>query len=138
MGLAKKVLSGAKKTGKFLTKEMTEQELKDGSIYERLAGRKLNKKGVAALTLGTMGVSTVDAALNDGMGKYRKLGDISVGENLDRLVSYDGSGFINNLSNVSQGDIGIETDIVKHAFTNPNQSGVGGDIVFALHNMREG
>lgn len=138
MGLSKKILSGAKKAGKFFTADMTEKQILDGSIYERISGKKLNKKGVAALTAGTIGVSTISAASNEGAGKFKKLGDISVGENLDRLVSYDGSGFINNLSNVSQGDIGIETDIVKKAFNNANQAGVSGDIVFALHNMREG
>ena len=29
-------------------------------------------------------------------------------------------------------------DIVKNSFDNVNQAGVSGDIVFALHNMREG
>ena len=138
MALTKKILGGAKKAGKFFTKELTEQQLKDASIYERVAGRKLNKRGVAALTVGAIGVSTVNSVADNGLGKFQKLGNVGVGENLDRLVSYDGSGFINNLSKVSQGDIGIETDIVQNAFNNVNQTGVSGDIVFALHNMREG
>ena len=85
-----------------------------------------------------MVVSTGGAMLENGGSRFQKLGYTSVGENLDRLVSYDGSGFIENINKISNGDPEVMQDIVENSFDNVNQIGVSGDIVFALHNMREG
>lgn len=126
------------KTGKHLTKELTEEALENATLYERMVGKKLTAGGVAALTVGTMAVSTGEAIADNGMSKFNKLGYTSVGDNLDRLVSYDGSGFVENINQVSNGDPEIMQDIVKNSFNNVNQFGASGDIVFALHNMREG
>lgn len=126
------------KAGKHLTKELSEEALKNATLYERMVGKKLNAGGIAALTVGTMAVSTGEAIADNGMSKFNKLGYTSVGDNLDRLVSYDGSGFIENINQVSNGDPEIMQDIVKNSFNNVNQFGASGDIVFALHNMREG
>lgn len=134
-GLIKKVLGG-------LTDDLVEgavkssRRLEDATFYERIIGKKLNAKGVAVATGATMGVSTIGAMLDSS--KPNKLGYVSVGENLDRLVSYDGSGFINNINKVSGGDPEVMQDIVKNSFDKVNQMGASGDIVFALHNMREG
>lgn len=126
------------KAGKRLTKELTGNALENATLYERMVGKKLTAGGVAALTIGTMAVSTGEAIADNGMSKINKLGYTSVGDNLDRLVSYDGSGFIENINQVSNGDPEIMQDIVKNSFNNVNQFGASGDIVFALHNMREG
>ena len=134
-GLIKKIFS--------LTDDLVEgaakssMELTDASFSERLIGKKLNGKGVAALTAGTMGVSTI-GAMFDNRGELAKLGHVSVGENLDRLVSYDGSGFVNGINRISGGNYEVMEDIVNNTFDDINQTGISGDIVFALHNMREG
>lgn len=135
MGLATKILS---KAGKHLTKELSGEALKNATLYERMVGKKLTAGGVAALTVGAMAVSTGEAIADNGMSKFNKLGYTSVGDNLDRLVSYDGSGFIDNINKISNGDPEIMQDIVKNSFNKVNQFGASGDIVFALHNMREG
>lgn len=139
---AKTIGKAGKKVGKLtnktLTKELTGKALENATLYERMVGKKLNAGGIAALTVGTMAVSTGEAIADNGMSKFNKLGYTSVGDNLDRLVSYDGSGFIENINQVSNGDPEIMQDIVKNSFNNVNQFGASGDIVFALHNMREG
>ena len=127
-----------KLTNKTLTKELTGDALENATFYERVAGKKLNTAGVGAAIGATMVVSTGGAMLENGGSRFQKLGYTSVGENLDRLVSYDGSGFIDNINKISNGDPEIMQDIVKNSFDNVNQAGVSGDIVFALHNMREG
>lgn len=134
-GLVKKILGS-------LTDDLVEgavkssRRLEDATFYERVMGKKLNAKGVGIATGVTMGVSTVGAAL--GSSKPAKLGYVSAGENLDRLISYDGSGFVKNINQISNGDPEVMQDIVKNSFDEVNQAGVSGDIVFALHNMREG
>ena len=143
MGLVTKTLGkigkGAKNlASKTLTKELTGKTLENATLYERAVGKKLNAAGVGVAIGATMAVSTGGAILENGMSKVNKLGYTSVGDNLDRLVSYDGSGFIKNINQVSNGDPEIMQDIVKNSFNNVNQFGASGDIVFALHNMREG
>lgn len=127
-----------KLTNKTLTKELTGDALENATLYERAIGKKLNTAGVGVAIGATMVVSTGGAMLENGGSRFQKLGYTSVGENLDRLVSYDGSGFIDNINKISNGDPEIMQDIVKNSFDNVNQAGVSGDIVFALHNMREG
>ena len=134
-GLIKKILGG-------LTDDLVEgavkssRKLENATFYERIMGKKLNAKGVAVATGATMGVSTVGAMTNST--KPYKLGHVSTEENLDRLISYDGSGFLKNVNKVSGGDPEVMQDIVKNSFNSVNQMGTSGDIVFALHNMREG
>ena len=148
-GVGKGTISATKAVGKIgakagevgkdlFTKELTGEMLENASLYERVAGRKLNKKGVGMAIGATMGVSTVSAILDNGGTKFQKLGHTSVGDNLDRLVSYDGSGFMNSVNNISHGNPEVMQDIVRNSFDEVNQTGVSGDIVFALHNMREG
>lgn len=131
MGLKKKAV-------KTFFKEMTQEELKDGSLYERALGHKMTKAGFGLFATGAMAVSTINTITTDGMSKAQKLGYVSVGENLDRLVSYDGSGFTKGVNKISNGNPEVMKDIVDNTFNNMNQLGVSGDIVFALHNMREG
>lgn len=139
---AKTIGKAGKKVGKLtnktLTKELTGKALENATLYERAVGKKLNAAGVGVAIGATMAVSTGKAIADNGMSKFNKLGYTSVGDNLDRLVSYDGSGFIENINQVSNGDPEIMQDIVKNSFNNVNQFGASGDIVFALHNMREG
>lgn len=142
IGTAKAVGKVGKKTGKLanktLTKELTGKTLENATLYERTVGKKLNAAGIGVAAGATMAISTGGAMLENGGSRFQKIGYTSVGENLDRLVSYDGSGFINNINKVSNGDPEVMQDIVKNSFNNVNQTGVSGDIVFALHNMREG
>lgn len=138
IGAGKGAAKGTAGVAKRLVKDMTEEELKDASLYEKILGKKLNAGGIALLTGGTMVASTVGAISNNGLAKAQKMGYTSIGDNLDRLVSYDGSGFVQNINRVSKGNPAVMQDIVKNTFDNPNQIGVSGDIVFALHNMREG
>lgn len=125
-----------KGTGKLLTKELTGETLENASLYERAIGRKANAGGVAILTAGTMAVTTGNAILDNGGSKFSNLGYTSIGE-LER-VSQDSSGFIGGVGRISGGRPEITQDIVKNSYNNVNQFGASGDIVFALHNMREG
>lgn len=143
MGLVAKTLGKVAKTvGGALTDDLVEgavkasRSLENATFYERVIGKKLNAGGVGIATGLTMGVSTIGAVANST--KPNKLGYISAGENLDRLISYDGSGFINRINEISGGDPEIMQDIVENSFDKINQHGASGDIVFALHNMREG
>lgn len=142
IGLGKAAGKAGAKVGKagsqVLTKELTEEALENATLYERMIGKKLNVAGTTLAIGATMGVSTVGAVVNNGGGKIAKLGYTSVGENLDRLVSYDGSGFMNNVNKVAGGDPEVMQDIVNNTFNQVNHFGASGDIVFALHNMREG
>lgn len=139
---AKTIGKAGKKVGKLtnktLTKELTGDALENATLYERAIGKKLNAAGIGVAIGATMVASTGGAMLENGGSRFQKLGHTSVGENLDRLVSYDGSGFIDNINKISNGDPEVMQDIVKNSFDNVNQAGVSGDIVFALHNMREG
>lgn len=137
IGATKAIASGGKKVAGGLLREATEAELKDAGIGGKLVKKRLTKAGMGAMIGGTMAVSTVGAIGNNG-SKFNKMGQISTSENLDRLISYDGSGFLNNVNKVSQGDPEVMQDIVKSTFDNVNQYGASGDLVFALHNMREG
>lgn len=146
-GAVKTTGKAARTAGKFvsdkanlhLTKDLIGEELENATLYQRMLGnKKLTGLGVAALTATTMGFSTVNEVFSNGGRKFAKLGDTSVGDNLDRLVSYDGSGFTKRINEISGGNPEVMQDIVKNTFNKENQTGVSGDIVFALHNMREG
>lgn len=142
MGMVwKGVKSAAKVVGKGVkavsTTKLAGKALDDATFYERIIGRKANALGVAGITGIAMAGQTVNAMVGSD-SNIAKLGYTSVGENLDRLVSYDGSGFVRNINRVSGGDPEVMQDIVKNTFNNPNQFGATGDLVFALHNTREG
>ena len=74
-------------------------------------------------------------------GNQSARGMVSVADNMERFISYDGSGFVNNVDDVAGGDPAILNDIVNHAFS-AQRSMVSdnslNDIVFALHANREG
>jgi hypothetical protein len=122
--------------GKSVIKDIPEEAMENQTFYGRLIGKQLTPGGLGLLTLGTMGVSTVNNVLSSD--RIANLGHVSVADNLDRLISYDGSGFIKRVNEVAGGDPAIMKDIVENAFDEPNQFGATGSIVFALHNMREG
>ena len=68
-------------------------------------------------------------------------GMVSVADNMDRFISYDVSGFVNNVDDVAGGDPAILNDIVNHTFTSQRSAFSDNslnDIVFALHANREG
>lgn len=92
--------------------------------------------GGAAMTAGALAVVGNSELLK--AGNANKIGKTTIAENLDRLVSYDGSGFAQNMNRVSRGNPEIMKDMVKNTFDNYNQWGADGNIVFALHNLREG
>lgn len=136
IGKGAKVVGDA--TGVHIATDIAEDAMADQTLYGRLIGKTLNPAGVGLLTVGTMGVSTVNAVAQNGGEKLASLGYVEAGENLDRLISYDGSGFMNRINEVSGGDTEVMNDIVSNTFTEANQFGADGSIVFALHNMREG
>lgn len=74
-------------------------------------------------------------------GNQSARGMVSVADNMERFISYDGSGFVNNVDDVAGGDPAILNDIINHTFTS-QKSMVSdnslNDIVFALHANREG
>lgn len=127
------------KTGIKMTKEIAEDAMEDQTLYGRLIGKTLTPWGVGAVTIGTMGFSTGNAILDNGGSKFANLGNVSFSEEgLDRLIGYDGEKFAKGVNKISGGDTGVKQDVVKNSFNSINQLGASGDIVFALHNMREG
>ena len=131
-------LSGKRIPKPSITKDIAEDAMEDQTLYGRLIGKTLNPAGIGLLTVGTMGASTINAVAQNGGEKLANLGYVEAGENLDRLISYDGSGFMNRINEVSGNDYEVMNDIVSNTFTEGNQFGADGSIVFALHNMREG
>lgn len=75
------------------------------------------------------------------MGNQSARGMVSVADNMERFISYDGSGFVNNVDDVAGGDPAILNDIINHTFTSQRSivsDNSLNDIVFALHANREG
>lgn len=113
------------------------EEGADGALkYKKLTGI-----GLAAFGTAEASVTTGKALFGSGAENSR--GRVSVADGMDRFVSYDGSGFTKNINSVAGGDTTVMNDIVAHTF--PYQKGDImlsdnnlGDIVFALHNNREG
>lgn len=74
-------------------------------------------------------------------GNQSSRGKLSIADNMDRFISYDGSGFVNNVDDIAGGDPAILNDIVNHTFSSQrsvfSDSSLN-DIVFALHANREG
>lgn len=131
-------VSGKRIPKPTLTKDIAEETMKEQTLYGRLLGKELNVGGVIGITGLSMATSTANAVSQNGGEKFAKLGYVTAGENLERLISYDGSGFMNRINEVSNGDYEVMSDIVQNTFTEPSQFGANGSIVFALHNMREG
>ena len=107
----------------------------DGAMkYKTLTG-----PGFAAVASLPMIASTGKAI--SGSSAQSARGMVSVADGMDRFISYDGSGFVENFADVTGGDSAIGLDVVNHAFTSQssafNNNSLG-DIVFALHANREG
>ena len=130
-GLVKKALSGV---GKGMSKAFIKKAPVEAStaLFERLIPYEATLAGAGVLAAGTMAAKTVNTVIDNG--DYAKLGRIGMSEGLDRIVSYDGTGFAETLNSISNQE--VQQDIVKHTFNNISQGGASGDIVFALHNMR--
>lgn len=141
-----KAIGGAFKAGesiggsKIFLRDLTDEEKADSGFAGKLIPKRLTKIGLGTMALGTMALSTGKAMINEdgGMTKFNRLGTVSMADNLDRLISYDGKGYQQALNNVSQGDPEVMQDMVKNTFSSVNQYGASGSLVFALHNMRQG
>lgn len=138
----------------FLFKAADAKDIEKFGVQDRVMQRALGiadvtddgiqfmkmRKGVpVALVAGSMAITT--GKMMDGSLGQSSRGLVSVADNMERFVSYDGSGFVNNVDSVAQGDPAILQDIINHTFTeqkamfsNNNLS----DLVFALHAGREG
>lgn len=112
------------------------EETEGGTIF-----KQYTKKGIATISALEAGITTGKALTGTSTEKTR--GMVSVADGMDRFVSYDGSGFTKNINAVAGGDMEVMNDIVNHTFPsqrndlNPMEQNLG-DIVFALHNNREG
>jgi hypothetical protein len=111
------------------------KEAADGTMQYKT----LTKGGLMAVAAVPMGLSTIKTL--SGSSTQSSRGMVSVADNMERFISYDGSGFVNNVNDVANGDPEILSDIVNHTFS--SQRGVFNDnslndIVFALHANREG
>jgi hypothetical protein len=107
----------------------------DGAMqYKTLAG------GGIAVAVGLPMLGTTGRVISGSAGQSSR-GMVSVADNMERFVSYDGSGFINNVDDVAGGDLTVLNDIVNHTFTSQrsmiNDNSLN-DKVFALHANREG
>lgn len=101
--------------------------------------KTLTKGGFGALAAFSM-LNSTGKAISDSSYRTSR-GMVSVADNMERFVSYDGSGFINNVDDVAGGDPAILNDIVNHTFTSQRSvisDNSLNDIVFALHANREG
>jgi hypothetical protein len=107
----------------------------DGAMqYKTVTGM-----GFAAMAAVPMLGSTGRAVTE--MGNQSARGMVSVADNMERFISYDGSGFVNNVDDVAGGDPAILNDIVNHTFASQRSTFSDNslnDIVFALHANREG
>lgn len=154
-GISKGVKKGGSLLKKSLVTDVTEKALGNLGPIDRtiqyatgiakdvpggVQFKKLTPVGVAAIGAGHMAVSTTNTLLGSGSNTSR--GYTSVAQGMERFVSYDGSGFVDNIADVAGGNPEIMTDIVRHSF--PSQAGAFttdanlGDLVFALHRGREG
>ena len=123
----------------FIDKKFQEATGLAKEVNGAMQYKTLTKGGFAALAaipmLGTTGKIATGSAHQSARGM------VSVADNMDRFVSYDGSGFVNNVDDVANGDPEILNDIVNHTFTSQrsafNDNSLN-DIVFALHANREG
>lgn len=101
--------------------------------------KTLTKPGFVAVAAFPM-LSSTGRAISESSSKSSR-GMVSVADNMERFISYDGSGFVNNVDDVAGGDPVILNDIVNHAFSSQksimNDNSLS-DIVFALHANREG
>lgn len=133
MAMSMKTLSNVGK--KMFTKLSPEDIVKEG-ISGKLMPYRFSKGMGAAI----VGVSAGGAVFSEVNKSYQSSshGHAQMAENLDRLVSIDGTGFANKVAKVSGGDKSIERDIVKNTFDNPNQFFAHNNLVFALHNRRDG
>lgn len=129
MAMEKKVLGG-------LLKRVSPKDIAVGGLSSKIMPYHFTKAGGAAMTVGALAVSGGAELVK--AGNSNKLGRTTIAENLDRLVSYDGSGFAQNMKRVSRGNSEVMKDMVKNTFNSSNQWGADGNIVFALHNLREG
>lgn len=142
MGIGKSVIGKAFKNASADSLSIVDKAVQRGlGIAKKDASgaiqyKALNGLGFAAVAGGSMAIST-GKAISGRIGQSTR-GMVSVADGMDRFVSYDGSGFINNIENVAGGDPAIMEDIVNHAFVNQRISSNLGDIVFALHANREG
>jgi hypothetical protein len=84
-------------------------------------------------------IGTTGQVLSGASGQSAR-GMVSVADGMDRFISYDGSGFVNNAADVAGGNPEILGDIANHAFTSQRSimNNNLNDIVFALHANREG
>lgn len=101
--------------------------------------KTLTKPGFAAVAAFPI-LSSTGRVISESSSKSSR-GMVSVADNMERFISYDGSGFVNNVDDVAGGDPVILNDIVNHAFSSQksimNDNSLS-DIVFALHANREG
>lgn len=115
-----------------------------GAVFKKSTGEGLSTKLIpyhfthkAAAGIVAGGVIATSAPELFKAGERNKMGPTSM-DQLDRLISYDGMGYAENVNRISRGDPEVEADITKNVFNNVNQFGADGNIVFALHNLREG
>jgi hypothetical protein len=128
-GMVKKALGSA-------FRKATVEEVASNGLSGKLVPYRLKPAATVALTAGAVAATTGPELVR--AGQSNKVGYTSFAENLDRLISYDGSGFAGAVNRAAKGNTEVMRDIVQHTFTNPNNFGADGNIVFALHNLREG
>ena len=117
------------------------RKLSDTEILEEgLSGKLMPYRFKSGVALGLVGASAAVTTAKEASRSYSgsRLGYVTFENNLDRLVSIDGSDFLNRVTEASGGDFDIERDIVKHTFDEPNQRFAHNNLVFALHNRRNG
>lgn len=133
MAITMKSLANA---GKKLFTKMDADEIIQEGISGKLMPYRFSKGAGAAI----VGISAATAAGSEVKNAYMSAGHgyTKMAENLDRLISIDGTGFASKVSEISDGDRTITKDIVKNTFVNPNQQFAHNNLVFALHNRRDG
>lgn len=138
---------------KPFTKVVKDPTFTQAAISTALGLSKVGKNGVlqhrrlstpGGLVLGTaLLAGDVAGSLADAKGRVTR-GATRVEPNLERLISYDGTGYLKNANKVANGDTQVLKDMVQHSFKyqSHNMFGAGGadvtDLVFALHDNREG
>lgn len=128
MGVAKGLINK-------VVKHASAEEIISNGISGTLMPWRITNKAGFALTAGAMVAGVGPSAMQSRQSAL--LGETSMADNLDRLISHDGIGFAQKVKQVSQGDPEIMKEIIDDSFDG-YQSMADGRLVFALHNNREG
>lgn len=143
-GITKVTAGSITKTGSALKKITIGSDLEGGLLIGKhtlgpgdFLPYRMTGLGIATATIGGALVNGGDELIGSYNAMY--IGRTSA-DQMSRLTSVDSSGIIEASRQLSRGNRGVQQEILASAFDTGalNTYGARGDLVFALHNLREG